>query len=92
MPATAAMRGSATEAGSAACRKTSCLSAMTVASEGAGADAGLTAGFSVSSSSLGVCVERMNRYAGAVVNSAAPADGRGGGPVLEISPQILGNH
>ena len=92
MPGTAAMRGSATEAGAAACRKTSCLSAMTVASEGAGADAGLTAGFSVSSSSLGVSIKGMDRCAGAVVNSTALADGPGGGPVLGISPQILGNH
>ena len=47
---------------------------MVVAAEGARADAALTAGCSVSSSSLGVSIERPGRCAGTVVSSAAPAD------------------
>src|SRR5208283_1215950 len=46
---------------------------MVVAAEGAGFDAALAAGFSVSSSSLGVSVERLDGCAGMVVNSATHA-------------------
>ncbi len=46
---------------------------MAVAAEGAGADAALTAGCSVSSSRLRVSVERPGRCAGTVENSTAPA-------------------
>src|SRR5229473_760672 len=46
---------------------------MVVVAEGTGADAALTAGFCVASSSLGVSVKRRGRWTGAVVISAAPA-------------------
>src|ERR1035437_7403410 len=47
---------------------------MVVAAEGAGADAALTAGCSISSSCLPVSVKRPGSCAGTVVDSAAPAD------------------
>jgi hypothetical protein len=47
---------------------------MIVAAEGTRPDAGLTAGFSVSSSSLGISVERPGRCAGTAGNSATLAN------------------
>src|SRR6266446_5471430 len=60
---------------------------MVVVAEGAGADAALTAGFCVASSSLGVSVERRGRWAGAVVISAAPA----GAPIWRPVPFVGAN-
>ena len=64
---------SATDAGLSARRIGFCLSALLDAAEGAGANAGLTAGRSVSSRRLPVPVEWTDRCAGTVINSAARA-------------------
>src|ERR1700692_2486171 len=47
---------------------------MVVVAEGARADAALTVGFSVATSSLGIAVERSGRCAGTVGCAAALAD------------------
>src|SRR5467141_2152155 len=60
---------------------------MVVVAEGTGADAALTAGLCVASSSLGVSVERRGRWAGAVVISAAPA----GAPIWRPVPFVGAN-
>src|SRR6266849_1903326 len=57
---------------------------MVVVAEGARADAALTAGFCIASSSLGGSVERRSRWAGAVVISAA----RSGVPIWRPVPFI----
>jgi hypothetical protein len=82
---TAATRSSATEAGTSAGRIAPGFSAVVVAAEGARADTALTAGFSVSSSSVIVSFKRLGRCAGAVFSPAADASVRVGGPVPFIA-------
>src|SRR6266478_6147180 len=86
MPATAATRpSSSAEAGTSARRKTPFLPAMVVVAEGTRADAALTAGFSVSSSSVIVSFKRSGRWGGTGFNPAVTAGVRTGGPVPFIA-------
>jgi hypothetical protein len=79
----------ATEAGAAALRKASLLSAMVIAAEGARADAALTSGFRVSSSSLAVSVERPGRCGGRFETSTPLACVPVGRPVPLVDARTI---